>query len=248
MIDLLRSEWIKVRTVRVNYVLGIIAAAFPIVVIGLIAALSSDERSTADDLVGAVTGTMVLTSLLLGVIGALNLTSEYSHNTIRATFAAAPQRIRVLIAKALVTLASTMIAAAVIEAITFLVGSVILSSRDADVTLDGSDKAAMIGAVLLAGLLALLGYGLGLLIRNSPATVTILILWPLLLENIARGVLSAAGVEDGTPWLPYQSAILMANPDLSDSDPSRLHGGLYLGAVVLTLIIIGLAVNKRRDA
>ena len=248
MINLMRSEWIKVRTVRVNYVLGIIAAAFPIVIVGLVAALTSDEQSVADDLVGAVTGTMVLTSILLGVIGALNLTSEFSHNTIRATFAAAPQRTRVLLSKAIVTLLSTLIAAAIIEALTYLVGSLILSSRDADVVLDGSDKAALIGAVVLAGLLSMLGFGLGLLIRNSPATITLLILWPLLLESILQGVLGAAGVEEPTPWLPYTSAILMANPDLGDSDPSRLHGGLYLGSVVVGLIIIGLAVNKRRDA
>lgn len=248
MINLMRSEWIKVRTVRVNYVLGIIAAAFPIVIVGLVTALTKNEREVARDFVGAVTGTMVLTSILLGVIGALNLTSEFSHNTIRATFAAAPQRTRVLLAKAIVTLLSTLVISAIIEFLTYMVGSVILSSRDADVVLDGSDKAALLGAVILAGMLSMLGFGLGLLIRNSPATITLLILWPLLLEGILQGVLSAAGIEEPTPWLPYQSAILMANPDLSSQDPSRLHGGLYLGSVVIGFIIIGLAVNKRRDA
>lgn len=92
MMHLLRSEWIKIRTVRVNYVLGIIAAAFPVLVIALVTALTNDQRSAANDLPGVVTGTMLLTALLLGVIGALNLTSEYSHNTIRTTFAAVPQR------------------------------------------------------------------------------------------------------------------------------------------------------------
>ncbi len=248
MINQLRSEWIKVRTVRVNFVLGILALAFPLIVVCLTAALAGDEQQTAGDLVGIVTATMVLTSLLLGVIGALNLTSEYSHNTIRATFAASPQRTKVLIAKVGVTVATTLVFAAIVEAITYLAGSIILSSRDADVTLTGSDRAALLGAVILAGLLSMLGYGLGLLIRNSPATVTILILWPLLLENIARGVLSAAGVDNASPWLPYQSAINMANPDLAPNDPGRLQGGLYLGAVVLVLIIVGLFVNERRDA
>ncbi|MEO7399004.1 MAG: ABC transporter permease [Ilumatobacteraceae bacterium] len=248
MSNLVRSEWIKIRTVRVNYVLSLIAFAFPVIVVGLVALLGKNERNVADDLVGTVTATMVLTSLLLGVIGALNLTSEFSHNTIRASFAAAPQRTRVFLAKALVTVATTLVLAAVIELATFLVGSVILSGRDAEIVVSGSDKAALAGAVALAGLLALLGFGLGLLIRHSAATVAILILWPLLLENIARGVMGAAGIEDQTPWLPYQSAIIMANPELSSSDPSRLHGGLYLGGVVLAFIVIGIFVNERRDA
>ncbi len=248
MINSLRSEWIKVRTVRVNFVLGAIAAAFPIVIVALIAALASNEANAADDLVGVVTATMVLTSMLLGVIGALNLTSEYSHNTIRSSFAATPQRSRLLLAKAAVAAVSTFVAAAIIEIIAYLVGATILSSRNAEVTLSGSDKAAMLGAVVLATLLALFGYGLGLIIRNSPATVAILILWPLLLENIARAVLSAAGVEQQTAWLPYQSAIIMANPDLDAAEPGRLHGAIYMGAVVIGLVIIGFAVNERRDA
>lgn len=248
MIDLIKSEWIKMRTVRVNFVLTTIAAAFPLIVIALIALLSNDAQRTADDLVDGVTGTMVLTALLLGVIGALNLTGEFSHQTIRVTYAATPQRSKVLIAKAVITLIATLAMAAVIAFFTYLVGSLILSGRDAEVTLSGNDKAALLGVIVLSGLLALLGYGLGLLIRNSPATVTILILWPLLLENIARAVLSAAGVEDPTPWLPYQSAITMAKPDLDLSDPGRVQGGLYMAAVVLAFILIGLIVNERRDA
>lgn len=248
MMHLLRSEWLKLRTVRVNYILGIIAAAFPIVVIALIAALSGEPGSTANDLVGAVTATMLLTAIMLGVIGALNLTTEYSHNTIRTSFAAVPQRVKVLGAKAAVTLLVVVVFAALVELITYSIGAAILSSRDAPVTIDGSDRAALLGAVVLAGMLAMLGYGLGLLIRNSPATVSILILWPLLLESIVRGVLSAAGIENPTPWLPYQSALQMASPDLGSGDPTRVRAGLFLGVVVIVFVTVGVFVNERRDA
>ena len=248
MNDLLRSEWIKLHTVRVNYVLGSIAAAFPVIVVTLVALLSKNPASTADDLVGVVTGTMLLTALLLGVIGALNLTSEYSHGTIRTTFAAVPQRKHVLFAKGLVTCVATMVFSAVIELITLVIGSVVLSSRGADVSITGSDRAAMLGAVVLAGMLSLLGYGLGLLIRNSAATVAILVLWPLLLEGIVGAVLRVAGVDNPRPWLPYQSALGMANPDLGEGDPARLRAGLFLGLVVVVLAVIGILVNDRRDA
>ncbi|MCU1390960.1 MAG: hypothetical protein JWL72_4298 [Ilumatobacteraceae bacterium] len=248
MTHLLRSEWIKLRTVRVNYVLGIIAAAFPIVIIVLVALLNSDADSAAHDLPGAVTGTMLVTALLLGVVGALNLTSEYSHNTIRTTFAAVPQRTRVLLAKASVSLAATLVFAALIEAITFALGAVILNARGGDVSPTGTQKAAMLGLVVLCGMLSLLGYGLGLIIRNSPATVAILILWPLLLESIVRAVLTAAGVDNPTPWLPYQSALQMAKPDLDPGDPSRIRAGLFLGVIVIVFVVIGVFINERRDA
>ena len=248
MTDLLRSEWIKLHTVRVNYVLGIIAAAFPVIVVALITALVDDEASTADDLVNIVAGTMTLTALLLGVISALNLTSEYSHGTIRTSFAAVPQRRNVLLAKAVVTLVAMMVFAALVEIITFTIGALILNGRGADVSIGGTERAAMLGVIVVAGMLALLGYGLGLLIRNSAATVTMLVLWPLLLENIARAVLSAAGVENPDPWLPYQSALGMADPDLGEGDPTRIRSGLFLGVVVLAFVVIGIIVNERRDA
>ena len=144
--------------------------------------------------------------------------------------------------------ASVVVFAAVVELITYAIGAAILRGRNASVTLDGTDKAAMVGAVVLAGMLSLLGYGLGLLIRNSPATVSLLILWPLLLESIARGVLTAAGVQNPTPWLPYQSALQMANPDLGDGDPTRVRAGLLLGIVVVVFVVVGVMVNERRDA
>ena len=248
MSDLLRSEWIKIRTVRVNFVLAIIAGAFPIIIVALVAALTSDIRQAGDDLVGLVTGTMIVTALLLGVIGALNLTTEYSHNTIRTTFAAVPQRRNVLFAKALVSVVICVVYAAIIEVVTYAVGSVILNGRDANVELSGEDKAAMAGLVALVGLLVLLGFGLGLIIRNSPATITTFILWPLLLESIARGVLEAAGVDNATPWLPYQSAFTMANPDPDPSDPGRLRAGLFLAVIVLAFLVIGTMINEKRDA
>ena len=248
MIDLLRSEWIKLRTVRVNFVLGIIAAAFPLIVVTLVALLSRNVTSAAGDLVGVVTGTLVLTALLLGVVGALNITSEYSHGTIRTTFAAAPQRPNVLLAKAIVTCVATMTFSAVVELVTVTIGSLVISNRGGHMHITGSDQAALFGAVVLAGMLSLLGYGLGLLIRNSAATVAILVLWPLLLEGIVGAVLGVAGVDNPRPWLPYQSALRMANPDLAAGDPNRFRFGLFLAVVVLVLVIIGMVVNDRRDA
>ena len=37
------------------------------------------------------------------------------------------------------------------------------------------------------------GFGIGLIIRNSPATVSILLLWPLLIEGLIAFVFSLLG-------------------------------------------------------
>ena len=70
MINTLRSEWIKLRTVRMNLVLFIIAVAFPLIVSVLVASLGDIDDLRASDVVGLVTGSSVVTALLLGVVGA----------------------------------------------------------------------------------------------------------------------------------------------------------------------------------
>jgi ABC-2 type transport system permease protein len=154
----------------------------------------------------------------------------------------------VLLAKAAVSVMATIVAMLVVEVVSFLIGALILDGRGVDVKLRHQDVAALVGEIALAVMLTLLGYGLGLLIRNSPATISILILWPLLLESLVRVVLNAAGVHNQTPWLPYQSAILLGNPDPDPGDPGRLHNVLYLGTIVVVCVIFGLFLNERRDA
>lgn len=248
MADLMRSEWIKLRTVRVHFVLAIIAVAFPVLVVGLTALFVAKPLEVSDELGEYVAGTMIITTMLAGVISALNLTGEFANGTIRATFAAAPQRSLVLLAKAAVTAITTVVVTTVVMLLTFALGSAILNARDASVETGGGQRLALIGVVVLALLVALFGFGLGLLIRNSPATVAVLILWPLLLESLLRGLLTAIGLDDPSPWLPYQSAFQLVSATIGSEDPSRMHGALYFGGVVVALLGIGIAVNNRRDA
>ena len=103
MINTIRSEWIKLRTVRMNIVLFILAVAFPVTVSVLVSSLANIRDLKTSDVAGLVTGSSVVTALLLGVVGAVSISAEFAHGTIRPTFAATPKRMRVLIAKATVT-------------------------------------------------------------------------------------------------------------------------------------------------
>jgi ABC-2 type transport system permease protein len=103
VINLLRAESIKLRTVTMNWVLGTIAIAFPLVVTLITAFVRGDDDDfTTDQLLEVLTGTSFITVLLVAVVAAASITSEFGFGTIRPTFAATPRRVRVITAKALV--------------------------------------------------------------------------------------------------------------------------------------------------
>ncbi len=245
MIAAIRSEWIKLSTITVTWILAIVAVAFPFVVTVLTAAFA-DEPS-GETLAGVVTGTTVVSGMLLGVIASIGITNEFSHNTIRPTFAAMPDRWRPLLAKPTVHVALTFLLTAVVVALSWAVGRVI-AGDSASTDTEGT-AAALIGVVLLAVGLTLLGYGLGLLLRNTAATVCLLLLWPLIAEGLIAGLLTAVGAEDATKWLPYGAGINMAVVDSSGEETlGRVPGGLYFIAWVVAITAFGLWSAHRRDA
>jgi ABC-2 type transport system permease protein len=137
----------------------------------------------------------------------------------------------------------------IVMLVAFAAGSTILSNRDASLSFDSHTNTALVGLILLSGMLCLLGYGLGLIIRNSAASVTLLVLWPLLLENLARIVLAVAKVKNPTTWLPYQSAMRMiSTPDFDGAESGGLATGIPLAIVVIVIIGVGIVINERRDA
>lgn len=250
MIDLLRSEFFKLRTVRLNVWLPIGAVIALVVITGLVGALSSQpERVDGSDMLGLIGGFSILVSMMVGVATSLGITSEFGHNTIRPTLAATPNRTAVFVAKAVVSVLFGLVVGALAVVSAYVVGSVLANSRGADVGLSGDDGslATLFGVVVLAGLLALFGYGLGLLLRNAPAAVSIIILWPLLIEGILSGVLSVAGVEDPQKFLPYTSAFALVIPNAGDAPGGRISGGVFFGLVALGLVVAGIIVNNRRD-
>lgn len=250
MIAVLRSEWIKLRTVRMHWVLVIVAVAFPMVITVLTSALSDTSDMDTEGLAGLVVGLAIVTALLLGVLATASVGSEFAHGTIRPTFAATPRRTRVVLAKAIVVVASTLVVAGAVVAGTFAAGAAIARSRDVRVSFDDAPGAlpGMVGVVLLAVIVALLGFGLGLVIRNQAAAIAALILWPLLVESLVAGLLTAVGVDRAFRYMPYNSGFAMANPTSDAAEVGRVQGGLYFFAVTLAVVVVGAVLTERRDA
>jgi ABC-2 type transport system permease protein len=254
MIDVIRSEWVKLTTITVNKILVIIAVAFPVVVTALVAGLSDEFFSSADiaDLIG---GLGWLSALLFGVLATIGMSGEFNYNTIRPTFAAQPTRIKPLFAKLTVHLLVTAILIVTVIAASWLVATNLLDgsfslSESGESGVD-APRAGLIGVTLLTVGVTIAGFGLGNLIRNTPAAVTALLLWPLVLENILARLLFAALDVEWAKYLPFTQGLTIAIADRGDDGAelmSRLGAGLYFFAWVIAIAVLGLIRTQRSDA
>lgn len=254
MTSVLLAEWIKVRTVRAHWVLATIAIAFPVVVVGLVGIFNPDpETIRAQELLDLITGVSVVSLLLLASLWVINLTSEYAHNTIRVTYAAIPTRWLVIVAKAIVGTIVTTVVMIVTWGLAWLVGSLLLTGRGGSVSLSAADGPTqqVASLVALAVIVSWFALAIGALIRNSPAAVVVVLLWPLLIENLVALALGLAGVDGAFKWMPYQAAIgaIGGSPGGPGADSlDRPWAQLYFAAWALSLLVAGVLLDRRRDA
>src|SRR6266511_1629650 len=111
-----------------------------------IGGISPADKARFDPAAYSLSG-FFLAQLAVGVLGVLTITSEYATGSIRATFAATPQRRAVLAAEA-----------TVLTAITALVGI-----------------GSALGAGLYLAVLGLLALGLGTLIRSTVGATAVVV-------------------------------------------------------------------------
>jgi len=199
-----QMEWRKLRTIRSTwYILGLFTASMVVLAMLVLshegyARLSPADRALFDPTHDCFIG-LVLGQLLLGTLGVLAITAEFSSGMIRATFAAVPRRPLVLAAKAAVLGTVTLAAGEVTAFAAFAAGQAVLKAPAPHAMLG---QPGVLRAVLVAGaypaLIALIGLGLGALLRHTAgaicALVGVLFVLPLLfvspsLQNTAQNFL-----------------------------------------------------------
>ncbi|MFN5603736.1 MAG: ABC transporter permease [Actinomycetes bacterium] len=249
MIATIRSEWIKLRTVRSNVTTAIVAVLIPLAISLLSVTFMGENNIDSGTLPGFIVGSGSVAVLLIGVLGVLCVTQEYSQGTIRLTLAATPSRPRVYLAKAVVV---ATIGAGLTGAIVLLgnmVGSAIIDARDVPALDSNPDAApAFLAMILMGAVVAVLGMAIGALTRNPPSAITTLVLWPLLVEGIVGGLLSLAFDDDVARWMPFQSGLNSMFLELPEDGFGRWGSLGYFAAWVLFVSLIAERSLKRRDA
>jgi ABC-2 type transport system permease protein len=243
----LRAELFKQRSTATG--LGLLAGMLGLVLFAVLLhglGLTAESiDSTPEQLTGMFGRGEFIGVLFAGLLGAMSITSEIRHGTIRPTFLVSPWRGRVIVAKVWV---STVIgggfgfAACAVAAVA---GTVALRARGIEVQLDGGDYALLIaGGAAAAALWAAIGVGLGALVRNQVPTLIGICAWLLFVEGLLVG--DIGGVTDVGRFAPGAAA-----EAISGQDPDTLLAPA-LGLVVLTLYAAAAAVagslaTNRRD-
>ena len=256
MLHLMKSEFIKLRTLRSTLTATIVLIIFPVAVTVLSAMFAKNPDETM--VIKVLVNTGIVSLLLCGVLGVFAIAQEYSQGTIRITFAATPMRMKVFAAKALVISLWVAVSVAVLEGVGLIGANYALHSRGFDFGViynpsifdNHSGHGDSAWQVLVAFgtvciLFALVGFALGALLRSSPGAIATLILVPLLVEGIVTGLLIAAFDIDISSRTPFTAAIRAVQVE-----PDAARWGLvgYFSIWCLVITVIAALLMKRRDA
>jgi ABC-type transport system involved in multi-copper enzyme maturation permease subunit len=165
----LRSEFTKIRSVRSTY--WTLLAMF-VVTVGFGALASTGAAHgphgpffdpTRQSLAGLYIG-----QLIIGVLGVLVISSEYSTGMIRTTLTTNPHRGVMIAAKGVVFTVVALVTSLVTSFAAFFVGQALMSSDHISTTIGSPNVLrAVIGGALFLTACGVLAFGLGLLIRHT---------------------------------------------------------------------------------
>jgi ABC-2 type transport system permease protein len=243
----LRAELLKQRSTRTNS--GLLRALLVLVLLAVLLhtlglpAKNLDSKS--DQLMLAVGWGEKLGTLFAGLLGAISITSEIRHGTIRPTFLVTPQRARVLIAKVLTAMLFGAAFGLIATALAVGAGSTALGARGIDSQLQGGDYALFLaGGTLASALWAAIGVGVGAVVRHQVPTLIGMCAWLLFVEGLLVG--DVAGVGEVGRFAPGAAAAA-----ITGQDPQTLvapETGLALLALYgAAAALVGTLATTRRD-
>jgi len=252
-VRVLRSEWIKMRSLR-STTLTLVAAVATMVGAGwIIGGVTNAYWSTLrpEELLtfSAIDRTLVgynLAQLAIGVLGVLLVTGEYATGMIRATFGAVPRRLPVLWAKAVLYAGVTFVLMLVAALVAFLGGQWFLGVHGTNLSAHG----ALQGIVGVAGYLTLIGVfavALGFILRSTAGGVATLFGLLMVLPGLGM-LLPSSWQHHLLPYLPSNAGASMISTHATAGSLSASNSLLVLLAWVAAALVGAAVLVTQRDA
>lgn len=252
--DVLHSEWIRFRSVR-SSIITLLAAGIAMVAFGLIFSATAGSNEAAPgptvgitDPVDIALGAVSLTQMIVGVLGVLIVTTEYSTGLIRTSIAAVGRRLKLLGAKSTVLTGVTATVMAVAATLAVWLGQAVYAGDEATVSMADPDVwGVILGATTYLTGIALIGAALGFIFRSTAGAIGVLVGGVFIGPNLLR-LLPEGFTDVVLKYLPSEAGSAMMS---RVSDPDLLSTGsayLVFGAWVLGLLGLAAVLLRNRDA
>lgn len=245
----IRSEWIKLRTVRAT---SLFVGLTAIIGVGMSLILGKVVKDDPYDHLPFTIGNTFLvstwlTTLLAVVAGTLLFTSEIQYGTLAGTLTARPSKPMLVSAKVVVA-----------SALGLAMGALGIAGGLAGGFASGMDTGDTSGAVsgtvwalVLTTLAPVLGLGVGVIVRHSAAAVTSVLVWALAVETLVRGMVPATV----SRLLPFTAAHGILGTRAAADTPESLAAALssfgnalVIGGWAVATVAIGTTVLMRKDS
>ncbi|HEY3977849.1 MAG TPA: ABC transporter permease subunit [Streptosporangiaceae bacterium] len=255
LIRVMHSEWTKLWSLPSTLWLLLITVAL-VAGGGLLAAvlqLSSLPHGAAavaafDPTQLSLTG-VGLAELTAGALGVLIMTGEYATGQVRLTFTAVPRRLPVLWGKTAALAVAMLAVATVATFAAFFIAQAILAPHHLSTTLAQPGVArALFGSALVLTGVALLGLGLGALLRNAAGAVSTLfgVLYGL---TIAAGFLPGRLAGEVREYLPENASADVTRVAAHQAGSFSAWAGFGLFCLYIAVALAASAwLLRRRDA
>jgi ABC-type transport system involved in multi-copper enzyme maturation permease subunit len=186
-----------------------------------------------------------LAALFAGLLGAMSVTAEIRHGTIRPTFLVTPQRARVVAAKVWVSALVGAVFGLIGGGLAVAVGSAVLVARGVDIVVDAHDLAVLVvGSAAAAAAWAAIGVGVGSVVRNQVPALVGMCAWLLFVEGLLAGDL--LGVGSVGRFLPGMAAAAISGQD-PDTLLAPVAGLVLLIGYAIAFPLIGAMAMSRHD-
>jgi ABC-2 type transport system permease protein len=197
---------------------------------------------------------LLIGQLVIVVLGALAITSEYSTGMIRTSLTTMPRRGTFFAAKGVVFGAVALVTGLVTSFMAFFTGQAILSTQHVSTTLGHPGVLrSVIGGGLFLAVCGLLSFGIGAILRHTAGAISAgigLMFVLMILANFLPGPPSGwFGQADIDKWIPFYAGSHIWQNQMTGVNPFSVWVGFavfcaYAGAA----IIGGLILFRRRDA
>ncbi|HQV81962.1 MAG TPA: ABC transporter permease subunit [Ornithinibacter sp.] len=190
--------------------------------------------------------------LLLLTIGVLQIGGEYRHKTITSTLLSTPKRLKAMLAKVVALLGIGVVYGLISLLGSVSVGAIILNLRGQDPFPSTAVLRALALSLLVLGLWALIGLGIGILIPNQVAALLIGIGVAWIVEPLLNFAMTfwEFGRENIVQYMPTSATNAVVNAVQSSPDEVRLEwwaAALVLAGYAALLSGFGIWRTTRAD-